>query len=494
MFEAAEVGRKLSKQDHAAAVPALRTGLLEAQRALRQAGVPVIVVVSGADGAGKGETVNRLVEWLDPRGVETNVFGPLSDEERDRPPFWRFWRTLPAAGRIGIFFGSWYTDPIVRRAYRQIRPAEFDAHLERIAFFEQMLVADGALIVKFWLHLSKKAQRRRLEALEADRRTRWRVSRTDWKHFELFDRFRRICERALGRTDSGGAPWTVVEATDDRYREVTVASTLLAALRGRLAAQAPAGKAAATAKAAPAAKAERGGVLDGVDLARRVSDREYDSRLREAAGPPEPAGAPGPRARPLDGGALRGLGRGGQGRRHPAHHRGRRRAALPRGPIAAPTDEERAHHYLWRFWRHIPRAGFADHLRPHLVRPRAGRAGRGLRPRGRSGGGPTSRSTTSRSSSPSHGTLLLKFWLHVSPQEQLRRFKDRQRTAYKQHKITDEDWRNRKQWPAYEAAVNEMVVRTSTPDAPWTLVAGDDKRAARLTILATLVERLERVL
>lgn len=493
MFEAAEVGRKLSKQEHAAAVPALRTGLLEAQRALRQAGVPVIVVVSGADGAGKGETVNRLVEWLDPRGVETNVFGPLSDEERDRPPFWRFWRTLPAAGRIGIFFGSWYTDPIVRRAHKQIRAAEFDAELERIAFFERMLVAEGALIVKFWLHLAKKAQRRRLEALEADRRTRWRVSRADWQNFALYDRFRRVDERALRRTDSAGAPWTVVEATDDRYREVTVAGTLLAAMRARLAPEARQARKAAKAAAAKAAPAAQVGVLGRVDLARRVSDREYDSRL------PKLQGRLSRLARQAH---ERGLstvvlfegwdaaGKGGAIRRITEAVDARLYRVVP---IAAPTDEERAHHYLWRFWRHIPRAGFLTIFDRSwygrvLVERVEGFAREEQWRRAYLEINDFEEQLTS------HGALLLKFWLHISPQEQLRRFEDRQRTAYKQHKITDEDWRNRKQWPAYEAAVNEMVVRTSTPDAPWTLVAGDDKRAARLTILETLVGRLERAL
>lgn len=159
MFEAAELGRHVPRPEYEAELPNLRAGLLQAQRELRQAGIPLIVVVSGADGAGKSETVNRLHEWLDPRGVETHVFGPLSDEERDRPAFWRFWRELPARGRIGIFFGSWYTDPIVQRVYGNIRRAELEQQLARVAFFEQELAEDGALLVKFWLHLSKKAQR-----------------------------------------------------------------------------------------------------------------------------------------------------------------------------------------------------------------------------------------------------------------------------------------------------------------------------------------------
>src|SRR5262249_26142706 len=158
--------------------------LLKAQFALRSTRSSVIVIISGADGAGKGDTVNRLHEWLDPRGLETNVFGPLSDEESERPPYWRFWRTLPARRTIGIFFGSWYTDPIIRRVYGLTKTAQLDAAMERAAFFERMLVQDGALLLKFWFHLGKKAQKKRLKRLERDPETRWRVGPLDWKHFK----------------------------------------------------------------------------------------------------------------------------------------------------------------------------------------------------------------------------------------------------------------------------------------------------------------------
>ena len=203
MFEAAELGHEISKPDYVKQVPAIRAGLLQAQRDLIEARVPLILIVSGADGAGKSETVNRLHEWFDPRGLETSVFGPTSDEERDRPPFWRFWRSLPPRGRVGIFFGSWYTDPIIRRVYRKSGGSEFDRSLSRIEFFEQELAQDGALIVKLWLHLSKKDQKKRLAKLEKDPQTRWRVSPVDWKHYRLYDRFVRFSEQALQRTDTG---------------------------------------------------------------------------------------------------------------------------------------------------------------------------------------------------------------------------------------------------------------------------------------------------
>lgn len=493
MFEAAELGRHVPKREYETEVPNLRAGLLQAQRDLREAKVPLMIVVSGADGAGKSETVNRLHEWLDPRGVETHVFGPLSDEERDRPGFWRFWRALPARGRIGIYFGSWYTDPIIQRVYGKIRRAELEQQLERIAFFEQELAEDGALLVKFWLHLSKKAQKSRLRRLEKKRATRWRVSPIDWKHFKLYDKFRRVSESAIRRTDTVHAPWVVVEAADDRCRELTVGETLLQAIRARLAEQAePRGQGAPhAARVVPLPRA--GKLLDAVDLTRRLSPKEYDKRLSEYQG----------RLSRLARGAWEkgvssvlvfegwdAAGKGGVIRRLSEAMDARLYQVVP---IAAPTDEERAHHYLWRFWRHIPRAGrvtiFDRSWYGRVLVERAEGFAKELEWRRA-----YLEINDFEAQLAEHGIVVLKFWIHVSKDEQLRRFEDRKKTAYKQHKITEEDWRNREKWDAYAAAIDEMVVRTSTEAAPWTLVPGNDKKTARVLILKTFSERLLRAL
>jgi polyphosphate:AMP phosphotransferase len=491
MFEAAELGRHVPKPEYQKELPTLRAGLLLAQRELRQARVPLIVVVSGADGAGKSETVNRLREWLDPRGVETHVFGPLSDEERDRPPFWRFWRALPARGQIGIFLGSWYTDPIVRRVYGEMRRAELGEHLARIAFFERELVEDGALLVKFWLHLSKKAQKRRLRRLEKKRATRWRVSPVDWKHFKLYDKFRRASETAVRATDTAHAPWLVVEAEDDRTRELEVGEALLSAMRRRLEGKAaPRGEAAAERVVA----LERGGrLLEAVDLTQTLADKDYARRLpllqERVSRLTRRAWEKGVSSVLLFEG-WDASGKGGAIRRLAEAVDARLSRVIP---IAAPTDEERAHHYLWRFWRHIPRAGqvtifdrswygrvLVERVEGFAKEPEWRRAYLEI--------------NDFEQQLADAGIVVLKFWIHVGKDEQLRRFEERKQTEYKQHKITDEDWRNRNQWDAYAAAVDEMVSRTSTEAAPWTLVPGNDKKAARVMILKTFAERLERAL
>src|SRR5450631_813499 len=230
MLETAELGHRVTPKAYSEELPLLRAKLLDAHFALRSERFAVIVIVSGADGAGKGDLVHRLNEWLDPRGVETHAFGEPSDEERERPPFWRFWRAMPGRGRIGIFFGSWYTTPIVQRVYGDIKERSMCGALERIASHERMLADDGALIVKLWLHLPRKEQRRRLNRLESENR----IAPSDWKHFKLYNKFTKVSERALQRTDTAHAPWHVIEATDRRHRELAAGKILLDALSSRL--------------------------------------------------------------------------------------------------------------------------------------------------------------------------------------------------------------------------------------------------------------------
>ena len=235
MFRTAELGSRIPKSEYKEREPALCEELLEAQAAVRRnAEFPVIVVFAGVDGAGKGTTVNLLNRWMDPRWLVTRAYAEPSDEERERPEFWRYWRDLPRYGRIGLFLSSWYSRPLVERAYRKIDLPRFTHSLDRINAFENALAADGALVVKFWMHLSKDAQKRRLKALEKDPLTRWRVTERDWKHWEIYDRFVDAAERTIMRTSTGNAPWTVVEGEDYYYRSLTVGTLLRDAINRHL--------------------------------------------------------------------------------------------------------------------------------------------------------------------------------------------------------------------------------------------------------------------
>jgi len=498
MFETAELGRKVSKEEYEKEVPGLRVALLQAQEKLKSAKFPVLILVNGADGTGKGEVVNLLHEWMDPRFLLTYTFAAPSEEEAQRPEFWRFWRALPPKGRIGIFFGSWYTRPILQRAYGETRRRDLEADVQRIRAFEKELVDDGYLIIKFWFHLRKKDQKARMKELEDDPATSWRVTKTDWKHFKMYDRFREICEDVVRQTSTGDAPWHVVEARDRRFQSLTVGRTLLDLIGKCLGAAAP----------APAplpragGRAERPGgrpgertvsILDKLDLTLKVPDRKYDEELPRLQGRlnrlVRQAKQEG-RSSILLFEGWDAAGKGGAIRRVAGALDARDYRVVS---FAAPTEEERAHHYLWRFWRHLPGGGrvlifdrswygrvLVERVEGFAKPPEWARAYEEI--------------NDFEDQLAEHGYVFLKYFLHISPAEQLRRFKEREGTPWKRFKITEEDYRNRAKWDAYEEAVNEMVERTSTEAAPWTLVESNDKRHTRLKVLGAFCDRLEKEL
>ena len=191
----------------------------------------MIVLFAGVDTAGKSETVNLLNEWMDPRWIITRGYTEPSSDERERPRLWRYWRDLPPHGRIAIFLSAWYSSPILDRVAGRTSKAEFDSLLDQVAAFERTLTDDGAVIVKFWMHLSKKAQKERLRKFEKDPLQRWRVTREQWKHWEMFDKFVSAADRAIRRTSTDAAQWHIVEGEDERYRTVAVATQLRDAIR-----------------------------------------------------------------------------------------------------------------------------------------------------------------------------------------------------------------------------------------------------------------------
>jgi len=491
MFEVAELGHTLNKKDYNERVPELRTELLTVQEALKSADFPVIVLVAGVDGAGKGETVNLLNEWLDPRYVRTFAFGEMSDEERERPEYWRFWRALPPKGSIGLYVSSWYSHPISQRVTGEFNDAELDGHLLRIKTFEKELVDDGALIIKFWLHLSKDNQKKRLKKLESDPKTAWRVTKLDKKHLKQYDEFRSIAERALRDTSTGEAPWIIVEGTDERYRGVTIGQHIVNRIRDRLqqTEHTRANVPPATTDALPVLTRPIT-LLSHLDMSKALDKKTYQKELEKYQGRLNTLARAAYQKKISSVIVLEGWDAGGKG--------GLIRRMIPAIdardyqiiPIAAPSDEERAHHYLWRFWRHIPRAGKVTiYDRSWYGRVLVERVENFARTEEWMRA--YAEINDFEEQLTEHGTVLLKFWLHIDKDEQLRRFKEREKITYKQYKITDEDYRNREHWDDYEHAVNDMVERTSTEYAPWTLIEGNDKRYARIKAIRTFCERLE---
>lgn len=464
---------------------ALRTELLKMQEELLGADFPVLIVLGGVDGAGKADVLNRLFEWMDARGLTSHATDDLTQDERGRPEYWRFWMALPPNGRIGIFHGGWSAPAIERHFAGDIDDDAFGAALRRASAFERRMLDGGALVIKIWLHVSKSVQKKRFSKLEKSRETRWRVRADDWKRHERYDAMRRTCERALRETGTGAAPWIVVESACWRYRDVTVGELVLERVRDRLANLAPP----SAGQAMPADLPNPVTILDSLDLGCSCPEDEYKAELEHWQGGLNRLSHKIARSK-------RGVimvfegwdasGKGGAIRRITRSLDARRYRVIP---IGAPTEEERAHHYLWRFWRQISRFGkFTIYDRSWYGRLLVERV-EGL----------ASETAWKRAYEEindfeeqlvAHGLVVLKFWLHISQAEQLRRFQERESQPWKHYKIGPEDYRNRAKTNAYERSASDMIGGTSTEFAPWTLIEAEDKRYARVKVLKETCRQL----
>jgi polyphosphate:AMP phosphotransferase len=490
MLEKSEVGNRLSKAEFKALEPQLRVDLINAQYDLRSADFGVMLFVAGDDRIAGHEVINRLNEWLDARYIQTHVLGPMSAEEAMRPRFWRLWRDMPSKGRIALMAGG-IMRLLNENLSGELSDLEYERALDHLEQMQEELVADGMLIIKVFLHTPPKVQRKRLKRAQDDDKDGWLVDQRDWAMLDLLQESGQKLESMLRRTSVAGAPWSVIEATDARYRDVAVARTILTALTARLA-QAPlVGPAVSNELFAPVDRQVT--VLDTVDLSRTTEPAQYKKDLARLQ-------------RELHGLSIqareRGLstvlafegwdaaGKGGAIRRITQ--------ALEAGDYrvistAAPTEEERKYPYLWRFWRDLPPAGrFVIYDRTWY--------GRVLVERIEGFASPAEwqraydEINDFEDQLVERGFYVAKFWLHISPEEQLARFQARENTPEKAHKITEEDYRNREKWDDYVEAVDQMVLRTSSADATWHIIPANDKLTARLEVLEKVTKGLRKSL
>lgn len=485
MLSDAEADPALSRDAFKKQEDRLRPALVKAQYdRLRKPDRSLLIVVAGIDGAGKGATVNLLNEWMDPRHIQTLAFGAPDATELQRPPMWRYWNALPAKGRTAIVFGSWYA-PLLREAARKKPDAALlDALAARIDRFENLLSAEGVQIVKLWFHLSAQAQKSRIKRLLSSPETAWQVVPEDLAVRKKYERLRDAGLQTIARTDHGHAPWIVIPSADDNMRAVATAQAVLRTLR-RAPARVPA--------QAGGARATRHDTLARLDYSASLDKDEYEARLSALQGR---------LARAVRGDAFRGrtlvlafegqdaAGKGGAIRRVTRALDARQFEITP---IAAPAPHELARPYLWRFWRRVPRLGrIGIYDRSWYGRVLVERVEQYTPPAAwkRAYG----EINDFEAQLAAHGAIVLKFWLAVTRDEQLKRFREREQSPYKTFKITREDWRNRRKWDDYAEAANEMLARTDTPAAPWHVIAANDKRYARLQVLERIVLAVETAL
>jgi polyphosphate kinase 2 (PPK2 family) len=363
LFDTAELGQSIPKAEFKKRELGLRASLLKLQyQALEMARFPIIIDFAGVDGAGKGTTMNMLDKWMDPRWIRAIGYQPPSEEEKARPRFWRYWRDIPPKGRMGVYLSGRYSGPLLQRVYGEIDDAEFDDRLAEIIRFENTLADDGALILKFWMHLSRDAQKERLEALSADPMLSYKVKDNDWRNHEHYDKFIDAAEKIITRTNRAAAPWTIVEGVDPYYRHMRVGETIRAELERHLAIHENSPANSSPGKPEPHQTGQADSlqpltIFDNLDLSVRFTDGKYPKKKKKLQA------------------KLGELGR-------KAHEQGQSTVLVFEGPdaagkggairrtvwsldartyriyqFAAPTDIERAHHYLWRFWSKLPKAG-----------------------------------------------------------------------------------------------------------------------------------------
>ena len=483
MTEAANRGYTVSAEAYKEQETGLREALLDAQYDLmRDKARAVLIVIAGVEGAGKGETVNLLNRWMDPRAIEVSGFLVPTEEEKAHPRMWQFWRALPPRGKIGVFLGAWHTMPILERVAGTMTAAQFTRRVDEILRFEEMLAQEGVLLLKFWFHLSKAQQQKRMKALEDNPDTRWRVTKEDWEKFGLYDKFVEVSEPFLRETSTPHAPWRIIQGFDPNFRSIAVGSQILAAIRdGAQATPAPSNK--------PVPEASPN-VLGALDLGHKLGKKNYAKALEKWQGrlnllSRDKRFSTAAAVCVFEGNDA--AGKGGAIRCVTGALDARFYSTVS---IASPSDEEKAHPYLWRFWRHVPRPGFftiydrswygrvlVERVEGYAAEPDWRRAYAEL--------------NDFEEELTRHGTVVNKFWLAIDKDEQMERFQAREDTTFKRFKITEEDWRNRDKWDAYETAVCDMVARTSTAIAPWTLIEANDKKFARIKVLRTLVETID---
>lgn len=506
MLENAELFQKVEKEDYKAQIEPLRLELGKLQRACKDLEIPVMIVFEGFDASGKGKQIAELIEALDPRGFDVYAVKKETEEEKRYPFLWRFWTKTPEKGKIAIYDTSWYRKVLTERFEKSLSKKELKESFRSIRSFEQQLTADGTVLIKLFLCIDRKEQEKRFRKLREKKETKWRVTKEDLERNRRFDEFRKLNEEMLEATDLEEASWQVIGAKDRRFATLQicriVAQKLEEAVRFKETCLSPkectdssdssdgAGDSDISDHSDGADSLNIPDILTEVDLTKSCTRQEYEKRLQKLQR----------KLSRLHGELYRkkipmvlcfeGWDAGGKGG---AIHRLTEKMD-PRGyavhPTAAPNDVEKAHHYLWRFWRAMPKTGhvtifdrtwygrvMVERVEGFCTSSEWKRAYREI--------------NDMEQDLLDAGTIVLKFWLHIDKEEQEKRFRAREENPEKCWKITDEDWRNREKWDAYERAVNEMLFRTSRPEAPWIVVEGNDKYYARLKVLETVVKAIE---
>ena len=479
-------GITMEKGQYKKSMKRLEGQLTTLQQRVRLAGLPVVIVFEGWGAAGKGTHISRLVNPLDPRYFDVRTTGKLTEEKQMRPFLWSYWTYLPPKGQIVIMDKSWHRLilPGIREHWG-LSNMEIHGFYYDVNAFERQLTDDGYLIIKLFLHISKEEQARRFKDLSKDATTAWRIEEHDLRQNRNYDHNLRQFEKLLRLTSSDDCGWSIISADDKRYASVQIMETIAEKIEKRLEEmenpKPPIEFTSTTVIQPTLSKVQPDETIDDIEYREQLE--YYQQRMRMLGNKMFTKR----RSAVVVYEGWDAAGKGGNIKRLTSEVDPRCYHVVPIGP---PRPQELSRHYLWRFMVKMPKDGHLtifdrswygrvlveriEELTPAHIWKRAYREINEM-----------------EQHLVTHGTVILKFWLHIDKEEQLRRFESRKADPLKLHKITEDDWRNREKWDVYEEAIDEMLYRTHTSHAPWIIVESNQKKYARIKVLQTVTDALD---
>lgn len=466
-----------------------RTALYELQMKIKEHKLPVLVLFEGWGASGKGYTIGKIIRNIDPRFFKVATMSAPTEEELRRPFLYRYMKQIPEAGKFMFLDSGWMEETVKGCLDGELTGEKYARRIESIKRFERQLTDNGYLVLKFFMEIDRDEQTKRMERLLNNEDTSWRVSKSDRSQNEHYKKWRKAFDRYLTDTNMSTSPWYIINAHDKKWAELQVLEIMVEGIE--IAMQNHAHSVPILQNVFPLAKIPK---LQEVELAgKEIEDAQYRAELKVLQ----------KKLGELHNRLYRkkvpviiayegwdAAGKGGNIKRITG-------ALDPRGfevhPIASPEPHEKARHYLWRFWTRLPKDG-------HIAVFDRTWYGRVMVERLE---GFCSENDWKRAYNEMNefekelsdwGAVIIKFWVQIDKDTQLARFTDRQNNPEKQWKITDEDWRNREKWDAYEEAVNEMLQKTSTVFAPWHILESVDKKYARIKALKIVIEEIEKAL
>ncbi len=467
---------------------AAKAKLFAQQMQIKEHKLPVLVLMEGWGTAGKGSVLGQIISNIDPRFFKAATMDIPTPEERRKPFLYRHFAKIPEAGKFMFLDSGWMDEITKARLHKKLNEKEYAQKIESIKRYERQLADNGYLVLKLFFHISQKEQRKRMDALLQDKNTKWRVSEDDKWQNAHYGQCCEVFERYLKDTNASNAPWYVIDAKSQKWAKLQALEILTNAIEVAL--QNSALAVPLLQNVFPMEKAIK---LSEADMSKTVEEKQYKEELAALQ----------KRLRSLHNELYRkkvpviiayegqdAAGKGGNIKRLTG-------ALDPRGyevhPIASPEPHEKARHYLWRFWTRLPKTG-------HIAIFDRTWYGRVMVERLE---GFCSENDWRRAYNEINefekelsnwGAVIIKFWVQIDKDTQLARFNDRMNTPEKRWKITEEDWRNREKWDAYEEAVDEMMQKTSTVYAPWHILESNDKKYARLKALRIVIDSIEKAL